>query len=142
MERRHSIAVTLIEAMLILTLFAILAALSSQSFWKTAEKAKEDSAWTTLRLIDAAAKAYYRDTATWPTAISGGATALVDNGYLEDPNVGQPDWTYSLQPGGGVRYAEADRLGGSCATGFLRRWFRDGAGGTDGDEKDTLPGCP
>ena len=128
---------TLIEAMLVVILCGVVASLVYVSYGKTTEKARINGAWPILRLIDPAARAYFQDNnQTWPADL----TILINNGYLDNPNVGQTDWTYSVQVAGANRWAQAQRNpGGRCAGKRLRRYF---GGGNAGLENQTLPGCP
>ena len=130
-RQRLSHAVTLVEALVVVLLFAIVAGLAYQSAWRGAEKTRIKTAWSILRLIDAAQRAWERDNLGGFTDL----TTLIDNGYLDDPNVGQSDWSYSAS----TTRAQALRNGGSCDGKALRRYY---SGPFDGKEEETLLACP
>ena len=138
MRRMLSPAVTLTEVLLVVVIFAVVAGLAFQNAGRAMEKAKVQSAWPMLRLIDAAAKAFNRDNGSWPDL-----PQLTTNNYLDDPNEGQSDWTYQIDPTGNPkRWAQAMRQGGPCNGKRLRRFFRSSGGISDGAEIDDMPACP
>ena len=138
MRRIASTAITLIEALLVVVLFAVIAGLAYQNSWTTMEKARIKAAWSILRLIDVAARSYNRDTGAWPTL-----TNLVNDGYINDPNQDQTEWQYLTFGGASPNRARAVRQGGRCNNKTLDRCFR-GVGGicVDGLETESMPTCP
>ena len=135
MRQKFSEAVTLVEVLMVVVLFAIVAGLAYQSAWKAAEKTRIKGAWSILRLMTAAQESYKRD------STGGGFAAdvdtLVNEGYLDQPNQGQSNWDYTIDSG--PQRVVARRLDGRCADKRLGRYY---GGATAGNEEETLPSCP
>ena len=138
MRRHLPPAFTLIEALLVAIIFAIVAGLAYQNSWRVVEKARIKGAWSILRLVDAAAKSRYRDQGAFPDDID----QLSTDGYIDNPNQGQTDWDYRLRPGGpNPQWVQATRLRGACAGKVVRRYFRTANDGIE-DEPPPFANCP
>ena len=113
-------AFTLIEVIITVVIFGVLATIAIPVYRRTIEKSFGDQARTVLKTIYAAQRLYELHNNRYDSSLNPAlADSLVGHEYLEDPNAGSPKFNYTLITVPGAFTARATRNSGVNSTEFL-----------------------